>query len=127
MNATRLYVFFCRQLECLYVVVSYFAINLKKNRHNACTADSVPLALKIRYQKLLLYPLFSATFRRSYDYVINLNEFQLALFIKILKTTKLSPQISAEGDNDDDVGTELGISRSWIFFMNFLKWGGESC
>ena len=88
MNATRLYVFFCRQLECLYVVVSYLETNLTENRYNACNADSFLLALKIRYLELLLFPLFSVVFRRSYDYAINLSKFHLALFIKILKTTK---------------------------------------
>ena len=49
MNATHLYVFFCRQLECLYVVVSYLEINLAENHYNACDPDSFPLALKNKY------------------------------------------------------------------------------
>ena len=36
MNAARLYVFFCKQFECLYVVVSYFEINLTENSSIVC-------------------------------------------------------------------------------------------
>ena len=86
MNATCLNVFFCRQLECFYVVVPYFEINLTENRYNA----NFYLLWRSGIIKLLLCSFFSAIFGRSYDYALNLNKFHLALFIKIL-TAKPGP------------------------------------